>query len=120
GAELGALPWLAWSREQGHLPEARWLEQVVPGAKVALHAADFVALFEAARAGMGVFLVPGPMARLEGLAILDGAPPLGPRGALWMVAHRALRAVGRVDCVWRWLIEHFARLKQQTWAAEHT
>jgi hypothetical protein len=30
-----------------------------------------------------------------------------PEGTLWLVAHRALRPVPRVDAVWNWLLSAF-------------
>lgn len=111
-AKLDALPWLTWARDMEELPEAHWLAHAVPDAHIALRAAELTTLLEAARVGVGVLLIPAPLAYAQGFEIIDACPPFEPSGALWMIAHRALRDISRVDKVWRWLIEYFEALAQ--------
>ena len=107
------LPWLTWTRSMGALPEAQWLARASPDARVVMRAAQLTTIVEAARAGVGVFLTAPLFARALGLHVVDHAPPLSPRGSLWMVAHRALRRVERVDTVWRWLIAYVEELERE-------
>ena len=109
---LEELPWLSWERGLHELPESVWLAQAVPGAQVVLRAAEFNTLLGAAQAGLGVILMPAALARLQGLTVVEACPPYGPRGALWMVAHRALRDVARVSIVWDWLVSYFQALEE--------
>lgn len=84
-------------------PEARWLAEVVPNAQIALRAAESTTLLEAACAGVGAVLMPRPLVGSRRLVVLDPSPKFRPKGRLWMVTHRAILKVERIQIVWRWL-----------------
>lgn len=105
GAKLSDLPWLAWDRSLAHLPEAQWLQTHVPKARVVLRSSDLGTLLVAAQKGIGVLAVAGVTAeRAGGLVPVDLPYTKGPDGAVWIVAHAALRPVARVAAVWDWLV----------------
>jgi DNA-binding transcriptional LysR family regulator len=65
-------------------------------------------LVAAAKAGVGVVLMAEAVGeRAGGLVPVPIPIPPSPEGALWLVAHAALRPVARVAAVWDWLVESF-------------
>lgn len=111
GAPLAELPWLAWDAGLAHLPEARWLATHVPDARVVFRATELATLLAAAQQGVGLLVAPSAVAeRAGGLEPLEVPLALPAEGAVWLVAHAALRPVARVAAVWDWLAESFAQV----------
>lgn len=115
-AELGTLKrwsdarFIAWGKELAHIPPARWLERQLDGTEPVLRTSSLPAQVSAARTGLGVALLPERIAGLFGLEEVRVSRKLGkdarfPREDLWLVGHRALRRVPRVDAVWQFLLE---------------
>jgi DNA-binding transcriptional LysR family regulator len=108
GAKLRDLPWLAYDRSLDHIPESRWLAAHVPDARVVMRSTELGTLVAAAKAGVGVVLMAEAVGeRAGGLVPVPIPIPPSPEGALWLVAHAALRPVARVAAVWDWLVESF-------------
>lgn len=113
-ARLDAIDWITWGRDLAQLPDAKWITANVDPAKVVLRTSSMDAQLHAARTGLGALLVGRPFlgwidldeVRLE-RALAKGLPAL-PRGALWLVGHRALRSVPRVQAVWEFIVEQAA------------
>jgi DNA-binding transcriptional LysR family regulator len=103
---LGDLPWVAFSESLAATPDSTWLREHVPEARVVLRAPDLQVLLNAAQAGIGAIVVGEPLGRLAGLVPIP-TPQAMPEGTLWLVAHRGLRPVPRVDAVWKWLLSAF-------------
>jgi DNA-binding transcriptional LysR family regulator len=103
---LHDLPWVAFREDLSATPESTWLREHVPEARVALRATDLQVLLGAAQSGIGAIVVAEPLGRLAGLVALP-TPHAMPEGMLWLVAHRSLRPVPRVDAVWNWLVSAF-------------
>ncbi|ACY16914.1 LysR family transcriptional regulator [Haliangium ochraceum] len=107
----GDMEWVTWGADLAHMPDAQWLERHVPPTQVVLRTSSMDAQIHAARAGLGaMFLSPAflPATGLVALPLakrLVAAAPLPTAGALWMVSHRALRAVPRVAAVWSFFEE---------------
>lgn len=102
--------WVSWDQSMGGVPEARWLAEQVPDAEIAFRSSDLVTLLNAAQVGVGALVVADVVAeRSGGLVPLDVVTPAMPSGALWLVAHQALRPVPRVAAVWDWLARSFSR-----------
>lgn len=105
---------VAWGEELAFLPQARWLAAHAPGARTAMIASSFTAQLAAAEAGVGLMVVPRPYLAVRRLAEVQTTRPLAatldtlPDDELWLVVHRALRHVPRVEAVWRFLEESFA------------
>jgi len=105
-----AAPWIQWDRDLASFPPAKWVAQHVTD--VALRTSDFPAQLAAARAGLGLLLVPVPYLEPSGLVVIDYAPamsPAWPSDDLWLVGHRVLRDVPRVAAVWEFLTEELRR-----------
>lgn len=106
--------WITWGEDLAHLPDSRWVTQHVATEQVILRTSHMSAQIEAVRSGLGVMLAPVPYGDLRGLAALPCAPKLRaslaeiPQASLWLVGHRALRHVPRIDAVWTWLRSLFA------------
>jgi DNA-binding transcriptional LysR family regulator len=103
---LGDLPWVAFSESLAATTASTWLREHVPEARVVLRAPDLQVLLGAAQAGIGAIVVGEPLGRLAGLVRIPTQQRM-PEGTLWLVAHRALRPVPRVDAVWSWLLSAF-------------
>ncbi len=102
-------PWLTWGEGLAHLDDGRWVAEHVPDERVVLRSDSMTVLIEAARAGLGVMVIPRVFARLHGVTEVHLAPALRrklaqlPADPLWLVGHRALRDVPRVAVTWDWL-----------------
>lgn len=103
------VPWIAWDRDLASLPAARWLATHVPKAEIALRTSHFASQIVGAAEGIGAILVPDAFLDAAPLAPLDIGPSLEasaeawPVDDLWLVGHRALREVPRVDALWTFL-----------------
>lgn len=104
---LGGLPWLTFSDALAATPEATWLRNSVPSERVVLRSSDLQVLLGAAQAGAGALVIAEPVGRVAGLVEAPVRTAM-PEGALWLVAHRALRPVPRIAVVWEWLLAAFA------------
>ncbi|HEX9791711.1 MAG TPA: LysR substrate-binding domain-containing protein [Kiloniellales bacterium] len=96
GDDLAAHDWIGLDESLTHLPTARWLRQTVPGASVHTRVNTLMAAVEAAKAGLGLALLPcflgdaAPQLRRV-------RPPLPDWDtALWLLTHEDLRHVARV------------------------
>lgn len=111
---LDQAPWITWSENLAQLEDARWIAANVPEEQIALRCASFEPQIEAARAGLGAMLLGGPYSALTGLVPLPMTKALRrrmpelPRGAVYLVGHRALREVPRVAAVWEFFRGAFA------------
>ncbi|WP_435100291.1 LysR family transcriptional regulator [Arhodomonas sp. AD133] len=95
-ADLAACDWIGPDESLGHLPAARWLETAVPAVRVHYRASTLMAAFEAAKAGVGLCVLPtflgDPEPRLQ--RVRDPLPEL--ESTLWLLTHPDLRYVARV------------------------
>jgi DNA-binding transcriptional LysR family regulator len=104
--------WIAWGNDLAHMPDAIWLRKHAPNVVPVFRTSHFQSQLAAARSGLGVMITPGPFAD-AGLVEVDHARALDaawselPSGSLWLVGHRALRHVPRVEAVWSFVMEVF-------------
>jgi DNA-binding transcriptional LysR family regulator len=87
------------------LPQQRWLEEMRNGRPVVFRANDVASLAAAARAGMGIALLPRFLG--DGDKALTRLPDTGPMPCrdIWMVVHDDLRRAPRIRAVMDLLIE---------------
>jgi DNA-binding transcriptional LysR family regulator len=110
-ASTDDVDWITWGPDLVHLPDAQWIAQHVDAARIALRTSSMDAQIHAARAGLGAMLLAPPFLRASGLVRLDLDRALAkrtaaiPSGTLWLVGHRALRNVPRVQAVWDAILE---------------
>jgi DNA-binding transcriptional LysR family regulator len=104
-SEVATLKLIHWTPQFGATASARW---------PALCANSMHIQLAAAAAGLGVALVPEPclpmnpgLVPLRLRASLHEKHPL-PSDTLWVIGHRALRGVPRVDAVWSHIVAEFA------------
>lgn len=115
-AEIGLLVdpstvrWIGWSRELAHVPSARWLSRYAPGVEPILRVSSIGSQLIAVGTGLGVAVLPGVYASLEGLSYvtlggaLDAADEALPEQDVFLVGHRALRDVPRIAAVWQFFV----------------
>lgn len=100
-----AMPWIGWTDRYRDLPPNRWLATHVAREPI-LRTDSQATSIAAAKAGMGVVLLPEPTIHHYRLVPLDFAPELAvadaarPADALFLVTHRSLKDVPRVRAVW--------------------
>ena len=98
---------VGWAEDFAHLPAAAWLQRRLAGRAPALATHSLYAQIVAARAGLGLALVPRAFAAddpaLAGVAF-DG-PDL--EETIWLVTHRNLAASAPVKAVSDFLVELF-------------
>lgn len=104
---------LQWGPDLAHLPHARWFRKHATGARVALITSSMPSQVIACERGVGVGLFPLPylsaqrlVAVRAGRALTEAMREL-PLDEVWLVSHRALRRVPRVDAVWNFIDEQF-------------
>ncbi|MEQ1564948.1 MAG: LysR family transcriptional regulator [Myxococcota bacterium] len=90
-------PWIDWD-EGAAAPEARWVADHVRPAEVVLRTNRVEVKLAAARAGVGLAVLPDALAARE--PTLSRLPVDVPGCDLWLVAHRGLHRVPRVRAVW--------------------
>jgi DNA-binding transcriptional LysR family regulator len=105
------VPFIAWDSDLASMPFARWTAKHAPRAEVVLKTSHFLAQIVAAEQGLGLVLVPEEYTRVRSLKVVRHAPSLDasvadlPIDDLWLVGHRALRDVPRIDAVWNFILE---------------
>lgn len=116
-AELGRLRrwdaarWITWAAGLMHIPTGRWMADHLRGITPVLRTSHFGSQLAAAEAGLGVMLASEPFCGVRALVPVQVARALRPSWEalpveeLWLVGHRALRAVPRVAAVWDFLVE---------------
>ena len=106
---VAALPWVTYDEAFAHLPQARRIADALArpggGASARFVVNDGEALVEAVAAGLGKSLLPSAVAardlRLARLAAADDEPVL--ERELWLLVHRELRRLARIEVVSDWL-----------------
>ncbi len=99
--------------DQVHLPEARWLADLLPKAGIALRTNSRSAQLAAVQAGLGVACLPCIIADgAPGVVRLTTAEP-GPAREVWLGVHADLRHMPRIRAVIDVLDEAFARHRRQ-------
>lgn len=93
---LGEHAWVAPDDSLGHLPAARWLRRQLPQAVEAARCNSLASVWELARQGAGVALLPCFLADADP-ALSRIHPPIPELTVgLWLLTHRDLRRVTRV------------------------
>ncbi len=100
-----AYGFIAYDESADELPQQRWLASIVGSRPIVLRTSELEAQRAAARAGLGVALLPRFMADGEpGLAPVDAAGALPEREA-WLVVHADLQHAPAVRAVMAFLAE---------------
>ncbi len=101
-------PWLGLAGTAVRSPAGRWMSDNIPLDRIGPGASSFVALREMARQGLGVAILPDLLGRDQhGLDPLDS----GPRDLsvpVWVVCHRDLDGIARIDKARRVLVSTLA------------
>lgn len=96
-ADLRAGPFIGWGEEAGGIAAADWLAQTIDPAAVVYRSSSVVNQFSAARAGMGLALLPCYLGDGEGgLRRALPGPIAELTRELWIVTHADLRRTARV------------------------
>jgi len=107
------VPWIGWGERLRGIPPSRWLDEHVKGVDARVRSDSLALQIALVRAGSGVALIPEPGIAHYGLVPVDFRPALRsdtdawPTDEVFLVTHRALRAVPRVQVVWNLLVARF-------------
>ncbi|WP_084205263.1 LysR substrate-binding domain-containing protein, partial [Aeromonas bivalvium] len=96
---------IGWNETNGHLPAARWMTRMLRGRPCRLETGTLAAQLAAARAGMGLAVLPHFLASQTDLVCL--LPELGVDQPIWLVLHSDLAHSRRVRAVADHLIALF-------------
>jgi DNA-binding transcriptional LysR family regulator len=106
--EAEKLPWITYDEAMAHLPQARWIAARAADrgeAIAALRVADADSVLEAVIAGLGRSLLPAAIAegetRLRRIGSGRSAPALSRE--LWLLVHRELKSLARIEAVIDWI-----------------
>jgi len=99
GRALATHDWLGFEPTLDHLASATWLRANVTPERVVLRANRLAALQAAARAGMGVALLPCYAGDVDPRLVRVSAPSSAWETALWLLTHPDLRNVPRIRAV---------------------
>jgi len=106
--EIEKLPWITYDEAMAHLPQARWIAARAAdrGETIAaLRVADADSVLEAVIAGLGRSLLPSAIAagetRLRRIGSGRGGPALSRE--LWLLVHRELKSLARIEAVIDWI-----------------
>ncbi|BEV13920.1 LysR family transcriptional regulator [Herbaspirillum sp. DW155] len=100
-------PFVAYDDGVPDIPETRWIADHAAGNPVRFRSTSLVAQCMAARAGVGLALLPSYLLAPE-LQTVESAPQL--QRELWAVFHRDLKALPRLRAVLAWLQDCCAEL----------
>ena len=104
---------VGWAEDFAHLPAARWLQRRLAGRAPVLATHSLYTQIVAARAGLGLALVPHAFAADDpalACAALDGP---GFEETIWLVTHRNLADAAPVRAVSEFLAELFGAWREQ-------
>jgi DNA-binding transcriptional LysR family regulator len=109
-ADLARCPVIGWERTTARIVAADWLERAVPGAAMVFRTASLVNQAVAARAGIGLALLPCYLGDADpGLVRALAEPVAEVAGELWIVTHADLKATARVRAFFETVGEGLAR-----------
>ncbi|WP_110666011.1 LysR family transcriptional regulator [Salinicola halophilus] len=106
-AREGAEWFIGWDESYAHLPASRWLSQRQGGGSLALTTTSLSAQVSAAKAGLGLAVLPHFLARESGLVCREDAPTLDQ--PIYLVIHADLVSAPRIRAVADFLLELVTR-----------
>lgn len=107
------VPWLGFGEQLEQIPAAQWRAQRAGKVAPRLRSDSFATQLQAAAAGIGVGIFPALTAEHYGLEPVQVSDKLKddlqtlPNDDLYLVTHRALRSVPRIQVVWDRLVAEF-------------
>jgi DNA-binding transcriptional LysR family regulator len=109
-AELASDPFVGFDESLVSVPQERWIAKLAPDRRVVFRCNSTASLLAAARAGVGVAILPAFMAAdVDDLVRLRGPEPVPHE--LWLLVHGDLRETPRVRAVIEWVDETVARMR---------
>lgn len=100
--DFAADPFVAFDESLASVPQERWIAKVAPQRRVVFRCNSTASLAAAARAGVGIAMLPLFVARtMPELVRLDGPEPIPHE--LWLLVHGDLRRAPRVEAVIAWV-----------------
>jgi DNA-binding transcriptional LysR family regulator len=103
---------IAYDDALAHLPQERWLAQLLPGRRTVFRANSLQSLIAATQAGLGLAVLPRYLGDVDAtLTRIELAPP-PPTRDIWVIVHSELRRSPRVRAVLDFVVETVARKKR--------
>lgn len=102
---------IGWTESHSHLPAAKWIARMLQGRPCQMQANTLSAQMAAAKAGIGLAVLPHFLARQAGLVCL--LPELGADQPIWLAIHANLAHSRRVRAVADHLIHLFEKHRSE-------
>ncbi|WP_339934807.1 LysR family transcriptional regulator [Vreelandella glaciei] len=102
---------ITWGDMQAHLPAAQWVERVLQGREPALTTTSLATQLAAAKAGLGIAVLPHFLAREAGLVCV--ATDIGVDQPIYLVIQTDLTQSGRIRAVADFLAEMVANNRER-------
>lgn len=94
---------ITWSETQAHLPAAQWIERILQGREPELATTSLSCQVEAAKAGLGLAVLPHFLAQTAGLVCVDS--DIGVDQSIYLVIHSDLTQSRRTRAVADFLVD---------------
>jgi DNA-binding transcriptional LysR family regulator len=103
---------IAYDDALSHLPQEKWLAQLLPGRRTVFRANSLNSLIAVTQAGLGLAVLPRFLGDVDpALARLDLSPP-PPARDIWMIVHSDLRRSPRVRAVLDFVVATVAKQRK--------
>ena len=100
------LDWLCYLHPQLDTQLGRWTQRFIPEANRRLVTHEVILLKEACLQGLGVAMLPSPLARsIRALVPVELELELPAASPIWLVAHEDVSAVPRIRAVWDFFVQ---------------
>ena len=106
---IDGLPWIGFDDDHSYMPGQHWLLGRLGGARLAVRCNNWLVLHEAARAGVGLAVLPCFLGDVDPALKRVGGVVSEVFADQWLLVHRDLRALPRVRAVMDAVIELFQR-----------
>ncbi len=102
---------ITWGEMQAHLPAAQWVERILQEREPALTTTSLATQLAAAKAGLGIAVLPHFLAREAGLVCV--AADIGVDQPIYLVIQTDLTQSGRIRAVADFLVELVANNRER-------
>lgn len=110
GIDLRAERLLGYDDSYGPIQEVAWFVEAGLSERLALRTSSTRALLSAARAGVGIAILPAYFALTDALIEIAAPRPIAPR-PVWMMSHKDATRTPRIQAVREWIVSVFASIR---------
>jgi DNA-binding transcriptional LysR family regulator len=112
--ERGDAPWITLDETMPQNPQSTWERSHVEPSRVVLRTNSRATLWEAARRGVGLAVLPASLAERDDKLVRSGGFLGELRMPVWVLTHKSVKLVPRVRAVVDFIVEIFRRPSKKT------